>query len=366
MNRIIRICLLCCLMALQLCACDLTRDARRRARMEEKGESEEIEAFRKGIGEQTAVKNLAGNKRIRIGSVNMGMTSEWFAEVMNGIWDASQDLQVSVEMLDSANDIELERKNIQQLVDKGIDALVISPRDSEESIACLKPAIDAGIPIITWNTSVNMDVDSFICVDSNALGGNTGDYLCEYIKTYGLKSVKLFVIDNKNYDVGIARCEGFKDSIKSMIDQNVISIVAEDDAETYDVSYKLTEETLKEHPEISVIWAWNQPSLLGAIEAVKRNDREDILILGTDMSMELAEDMLADDVNLLAVTTQMPYNMGYKAVVTAVKVVKGESVDKTVDIPLFTYKKTDRELVERYLQAHQGLSHWGGGNGNEQ
>ncbi len=325
------------------------------------------EGFEKRVAEFKAdMKKPSGQKKndnsgIHIGSVNMGMTSEWFAEVMNGIWDSAKDSGVKVTMLDSDGSLEKEKENILNLVDQGIDALVISPRDSEDSIANLKPVIDAGIPIITWNTSVNMDIESFVCVDSKALGGNTGDYLCEYIKTYGLSDVKLIIIDNRNYDVGIARCDGFKEAIKSMVEQNIISVVAEQDAETFGPAVETVKKLLKEHPEATAIWAWNQPSVLGTIEAVRQSGREDILIMGTDMSMELAKDMLDDEVNLLAITTQMPYNMGYKAVETAVRVVNGETVDKNVVIPLFTYKKSDKELVERYLQVHEKLVDWNGG-----
>ncbi len=350
--------LLCFLVLFQTTACNSQQTI-------SKETAERIKRFESGIGQQNSNFDKSKNEGIRLGSVNMGMTSEWFAEVMNGIWDASSDMGVEVEMLDSANDLDLERQNIKHLVDEGIDALVISPRDAKDSIKNLKPAIDAGIPIITWNTNVNMDVDSFVCVDSNALGANTGDYLCEYIKTYDLKDVKLIIIDNKNYDVGIARCEGFKKSIKNMVDQNIISIVAEDDAETLDTAIELSENLLKEHPEANAIWGWNQPAVLGAIEAVKKTGRKDILIMGTDMSMELAKDMKEDDIQLLAITTQMPYNMGYKAVVTAVRAVNGEPVDKTVFIPLFTYKKTNTALVDRYILTHKNLIEWNGGNSND-
>ena len=308
----------------------------------------------------------SANTGLRIGSVNMGMNGEWFSEAMNGIWDAAQDLGATAMMLDSEGSMEKEKENIRRLVEDGIDALVISPRDSNESIEALQPAVDAGIPIVTWNTSVNMDITSFVCVDSNALGGDTGDYLCEYIKTYGLDEINLVVVDNKNYDVGVARCEGFTSSIKTMVDQGIIHIVAQDDAETFDSSVELITGLVNEHPEINAVWVWNQPALLGAVEAVRQTGRTDILVMGADMSMELAHDMLGSDVNLLSITTQMPYNMGYKAVVTAAEAAMGKTVDKTVLIPLFTYTKNDRELVERYITAHQGLIEWKGGQWYEE
>ena len=302
------------------------------------------------------------NEGICIGSVNMGMNGEWYSEAMNGIWDAGQDLGVTVKMLDSDGSLDKEREHIRRLVDDGIDALVISTRDYNDSIESLQPAIDAGIPIITWNTSAGTDaVTSFVCVDSNALGGDTGDYLCEYIKTYDLKDVNLIIIGNLNYDVGVARCDGFKDSIKNMVDQGIVTIVAEDYADTFESGEELATQLLDEHPEANAIWVWMQPALLGTIEAVRNTGRTDVLVMGADMSMELAQDMLDNDVNLLAITTQMPYNMGYKAVVTAVKAVHGEDVDKNVFIPLFTYTKNDRDLIERYLKAHENLVEFEGG-----
>ena len=305
--------------------------------------------------------DLSANVGIRIGSVNMGMNGEWYSEVMNGIKDAAEDLGATAMMLDSAGSLEKERENIRRLVDEGIDALVISPRDSTESIETLQPAVDAGIPIITWNTNVNMDVTSFVCVDSTALGGDTGDYLCEYIKTYGLTDINLVIVDNKTYDVGVARCDGFKAAVKTMVDRRIINIVDEYDAETFDAGEERMTECLKQHPEMNAVWVWNQPSLLGTIEAIRKADRTDIMVMGADMSMDLAHDMLGDEVNLLSVTTQMPYNMGYKSVAAAIDAVQGKPVDKTIVIPLFTYTKNDRELVERYIKAHQDLIEWKGG-----
>ncbi len=321
---------------------------------------EEVAAFLSDVPDN-AEKESTDQEEYFIGSVNMGMNGEWFSEVMNGIWNAGQDLGVRVKMLDSAGSLETERENIRSLVEEGIDALVISPRDSTDSIENLQPAVDAKIPIITWNTSVNMDVTSFVCVDSEALGADTGDYLCEYMKTYGLTDVRLIIIDNRNYDVGIARCEGFRQSIKGMVDQKKIQVVAEADAETFEAGEALMKKLLKKHPEANAVWVWNQPTFLGTIEAIREAERDDMLILGTDMSMELAADMLGDDINLLAVTTQMPYNMGYKAVVTAVRALRGEDVDPAVFIPLATYKKEDAAMLHRYLEAHLDLVEWKGG-----
>ena len=110
---------------------------------------------------------------------------------------------------------------------------------------------------------------------------------------------------------------------------------------------------LKEHDNAAMLWAWNQSSLLGAVDAVKKSGKNDIIIMGTDMSMELANDMLGNEVKLQAVTTQLPYNMGYKAVVNAVKAAKGEKVESKVLIPLDTIVKSDAAAVNQYIENHK-------------
>ena len=299
--------------------------------------------------------DTVANSKIVIGSVNMGMNGEWFSEVMNGIRSAGSDLNVKLEMLDSESDLEKEKAHIKTLVDKGVDAIIISPIDSTVSAESLKIAKDKKIPIITWNTTVNTDVTEAVIVDSNALGGDTGNYMVEYIKTNNLKNVNLYLLINKSYDVGVARCDGFRSSIEELVDEGIINIVGEGDAETLDAGVELTGEALKAHPDINMIWAWNQGALLGAIQKVKDAKRSDIVVMGTDMSMSLAEDMLNDEVDLQAITTQLPYNMGYMAVLNAVNAVNKKEVDKKVIVPLSTIIKSEPDKINQYIENHKDL-----------
>lgn len=314
---------------------------------------EQVKEFNASI-EKVSSDNAA-NSNIVIGSVNMGMNGEWFSEVMNGIRNAGSDLNVKLEMLDSESDLEKEKAHISALVEKGVDALIISPIDSNVSAQSLQMAKDANIPIITWNTTVNMDVTESVCVDSEALGGDTGNYMVEYIKTNNLKNVNLYLLTNTSYDIGIARCDGFKNAIADLVDEKTIKIVGEDDAETLDVGVEATAAALKANSDINMIWAWNQASLLGAIQAVKESGRNDIVVMGTDMSMALAEDMMGDDVNLQAITTQLPYNMGYMAVVNAVKAANNEEIEKKVIIPLSTIVKSEPDKITQYIENHKDL-----------
>lgn len=296
------------------------------------------------------------NADITIGSVIMNNSGEWFAEVMKGQEDAAKDLGVEFSIVSSDNEISKESDNVATFLAQQVDALVISPLSTDGSIAAVESAtIDSGIPVVTWNTTVDTDVTSHVGVVPSELGGNTGKYAAEYIKKNFPDGCKLAIIGDSNYEIGIERCDGFKDALKELIDDGTVEIVNEQDAELQEEGLDITEQILTANPDVQMIWCWNQVSLLGCAAGLENAQRSDIVLMGTDMSVELAKDMLGDPITLQAITTQMPYEMGYTAVENAVKAVKGTDVEKEIMIPTYTYTKENLDEIQTYIDEHQDL-----------
>lgn len=296
--------------------------------------------------------DLVGNDQLVIGSITMISGGEWYGEVLSGIKTASEDLGVTLIQEDSASDLKLEEQQIQKFIDDKVDAIVICPITADKTGERLLEAERAGIPVVTWNTVVDADITAEVCVDPSALGGATGDYLVEYIRTYDLSGLKVGMITNESYTIGVARCDGFREAVKPLEEDGSITIVSEMLAETTEETNITVKEMLSKHSDLDIIWCWNQTSLLECINVAKEMGKSDLIILGTDMSMSIAQDMLSDSINVVAVTTQLPYNLGYKAVVNAVRASKGQAVDKTIMIPTFTYINSDTDDLEQYIESH--------------
>ena len=116
------------------------------------------------------------------------------------------------------------------------------------------------------------------------------------------------------------------------------------------------ESILTAHPEVNVIWAANEGGTVGAVNAVKAHGSAGkVVVFGTDMSEQLADFLLADDNVLQAVTAQKPYDMGSMAVQTAVKVLKGEPVEKKVLLPGVLYSRSDLAAVKAIKAQLQEL-----------
>ena len=303
------------------------------------------------VSSAQAKDNKSSGDKLEIGSVIMNTSGEWFAEVIQGMEGAAKKLDVSLSIVSSDNEVSKESDNVSTFVAEQVDALCISPLSTDASAAAIESAKEAGIPVINWNTTVDTDTDGFVGVSNNKLGGMTGEYVAEYVKENFPEGCKMALLTNSSYEVGVERCKGFEDAVKGV---KGLEIVASQDAESQEEGLDITEQILTANPDIDLIWAWNQTSLLGCVAALQNAGNKDIVVMGTDMSVELAKDMLGDDVKLQAITTQMPYDIGYTAVENAVKAAKGEDIEKETLVPLKTYAKDQTDELETYIEEHKG------------
>jgi len=287
------------------------------------------------------------DKKIEIGAILLDTKQEWFAEVIKGMKKAGEDLNVSLKIMSSDSDVAKEANLIDNYIAQQLDAISISPQSDEASIPAVERAVRAGIPVITWNSKVETPESKyFIGVDNYDLGAKTGEYAVKFINEKMGGTAKIAIIGTSKYSVGIDRVKGFTDAISKLPG---VEIVAQQDAEFKELSLSVTESILEAHPEIEMIWCWNQGALLGSLAALNGKGTTNIKLMGTDMSIDLARNMMEPNSFLCAVTTQQPFKIGYTSIQEAVDVVKTGSTDNEILIPLKTYTLDDLPEVQKYL-----------------
>lgn len=286
-------------------------------------------------------------EKVKVGSVILNTSGEWFSEVINGMKDAAADLDVDLQIASAENDVSKEADQLDNFIAQGVDAVCVSPQNSTASIPAFERVVAAGIPIVAWNTDVESEKSKyFVGVDNYSLGSQTGEYAVKYINENMGGKAKVAVIGIHKYEIGMDRVNGFLDAIKN---EPGIEVIANQDAELKEEGMTITENILQAHPEIDLIWAWNQTSMEGAVAALLGGKRVDIPVMGTDMSVDIAKHMLADNAFLAAVTTQQPYEIGYTAVKNAAELARSGNVDSEVLVPLMTYTIDDKDAVQQYV-----------------
>ncbi len=295
----------------------------------------------------------AGEKILNIGAILLDVRHEWFVEVIEGMKAAEKDLGVKVTILSSDSDVAKESDTIDNLIAQGYDAITMSPQNDEASIPAFERALAAGIPVVPWNSKVASEESKyFVGVDNYSLGANTGKYAAKFINDRLGGKAKVAIVGNTLYSVGRDRVKGFMDEMAKLPG---VEIVANQDAEFKETGMAVTESVLEAHPDTQIVWCWNQGALLGALAALYGKGNTEIILMGTDMSVDLARAMLEPNAFLNAVTTQQPYDLGYQAVKAAVDLANGKQIPGEILVPVMTYTLDDKPEIQKYLDDRKYL-----------
>jgi putative multiple sugar transport system substrate-binding protein len=95
--------------------------------------------------------------------------------------EALADTDYSVEILFSQGSSASEKANVESLLTKGIDVLIICPHDGDAAAAAAEAAAAEGVTVISYDRLITGTdaVDYYVTFDSIAVGAAQGQYLVE-------------------------------------------------------------------------------------------------------------------------------------------------------------------------------------------
>ncbi|MCY3668856.1 MAG: substrate-binding domain-containing protein [Gemmatimonadetes bacterium] len=265
-------------------------------------------------------------KKLKIAGI-VFQEDQFFRLIQFGMQDAADKAGVELLLANSANKPDKEIQLVNTYIARGVDAIVISPLSAKASATALQRAKDAGIAVVTYNTTVEGDIPvTYIESDQGDLGRQTGLVARRYIEEQlgGQAKIATLAFKSQLAEQSDARRNGFVEVVGQLPG---VEFVAEQDAWLPEMALKKAGDILTAHPEIDIIWSANEGGTVGSVMAVKNAGREGkVVVFGTDASQQLVEFMLAEDNILQALTTQTPFELGTKAMELAVAALKGQEV----------------------------------------
>jgi ABC-type sugar transport system substrate-binding protein len=293
-------------------------------------------------------------KDITLGAVQMTAETEWFRTIELGIRAAANKAGAKVLVGNARAQVDTEAQIVDNFVARGVDAIIISALNPISSVPALKRAVGNGVKLVDYNTTIDSPImTTFVGVDNTELGAQMGRYIADYVKDKMSGNAKIALITIPKYEAGRQRREAF---VKEVTTVPGVSIVAEQEGEFPDPAANKVETILEGHPETQLIWAANEGGLVGAITAARSREGK-VKICGTDMSLQVARALLDPKSGVIAVSTQDPYNIGYKSAEFAIAKVKGEQTPATVLVPLQLFTADKPDDVKTYVGKYEALAH---------
>lgn len=278
-----------------------------------------------GSGAQTA-----GSTRYKVALVAKSTQTDFWKAVFVGAEAAATEynMDLTIDGPDTEEDYETQNQMIADAVANGAQALVFSAIDYDANAPAIEAAAGQGVKIVVIDSAVNSQkVATYIGTDNYSAGqmaaqaalrGATGD-------------LKVGIV---NYDINSANGQ---DRERGAVD----TFAESGRAEVVATIHTLAEATsaradtlamLQAHPEINVLLAFNEPTSVGAAQAVEELQLQDSLcMVAFDSNLETVDALQTGVVDALVI--QNTYEMGYFGVQSAYKLLAGQrnDVEKHVD-----------------------------------
>ena len=221
-----------------------------------------------------------------------------------------------------------------------LDALVILPFTSEELTGPVEQVASGGtfITVVDRGLADPSIQDLYVAGDNVAVGANTAEWLVDKLGGEG----EIVVLRGIPTVIDDERIEGFR----GVIDQTDIEILDIQYANwNQDEAFTLMQDYLGKYPNIDAVWANDDDMLLGVLEAVDMNGRDDVkYALGGNGMKQVIEMVKAGD-ERTPISTPYPPSMIASAMYMTAAQFAGQAPMRgsfKLDAPLITPENADQ------------------------
>lgn len=250
--------------------------------------------------------------------------TEFWLSVFAGAEAAATEYNIELSIIgpDTEEDYEAQNQMVADAVEAGAEALVFSAIDYENNASAIDAAAQAGLKIVAIDSNVDSTaVSTYIGTDNYAAGQMAAQAALDRVSG----PMKVGII---NYDISSAngqeRERGAVDTFTQSGRAEIVSVIntlAEAEQAQSD-----TAALLKKYPQINVLLAFNEPTSVGAAQAVEAlNLSSQVFLVGFDSNVATVDGLQEGSVDALIV--QNPYAMGYLGVESAYNLLSGHSSD---------------------------------------
>ncbi len=250
----------------------------------------------------------------------MTMNNPFYKIINNEILKVVEKNNDTLITLDPELDVDKQNEQIYKFIDQKVDGIFINPIDFEQIEPALQAAKRANIPVIIIDAPVSDEslVNCTIVSDNYDAGVQCAKDMMER-----LDSANIVLLKHTTAKSAKERIEGFLSVIDNNEKYKVIN-EAECDGQL-EIAMPKMQEIIEETPDIDVVMALNDPSALGALAALEKNNKNDVMVYGIDGTLEIKA-LIGRNQMIVGTVAQSPIKMGQIAVENMYNILNGKKI----------------------------------------
>lgn len=298
-------------------------------------------AFAGGAGEKER-----GGEKILLGFSHVAMNCPYYLAMDKAAKDTAEALGVDIIVLNAEEDISKQIADIESLMVKGIDGLIVNSTTEYGTMPVIKKTKSMGIPVVAIDRNLYGDYLAYVGIDQWKAGELQGGFISKELLPDGGNIV--MIIGDPGCPASIGRGNGMLNVLEqSGKNYEVLA--------TYKASYnqmlgmqKMEEAMAAFGDKIDLVYCANDSMALGALAALQEAGMTDVMVCGIDGQKEAYEEIKKGgqykstvinnswDITQIAVNLLVDYLEKGKEpeerdVITGTILVNAENVDKYFD-----------------------------------
>lgn len=283
----------------------------------------------------------AQQKTYVVGFAQDNMANDWRAAQVRAVQKAlAKHKNISFLHTDAAGNTAKNVLDVEDLIDQGIDVLVISPRDAKVMSPAIARAYRQGIAVVLLTRGmIGEDYTTFISPDDATIARQAADYMAEILNGKG----RILVLQGlPTASTAIKRTEGFVAALKAHPGLKIMAVKPANYLRAEAV--KVVQAALEQGQKFDAIYAQSDSMAAGARLALKAAgiDPASVPVVGIDYIPE-ARDAIRSGVQAASFTYP---TCGREAADVVVKILNGESVPRAIEVPSVRVTRDNVDAVD--------------------
>ncbi len=275
------------------------------------------------------------------GFTGIDMENPYFITLESAVRESVENAGDTMITKDPASDPELQKTQIQELIDEGIDAIFLCPVDWEAITESLEALKEADVKIINVDTQVKeMDyVDAYIGSDNHEAGYICGEDLIMKCPDGG----KIAILECPTQNSINERITGFEEALARA--EKGFEVVARSDTNgEFEKALEAAETIVKEHSDVVAIMCGNDQLAVAAKTAVNLAELKQVIIYGVDGSPDIKKELKKADGQIAGTAAQSPISLGKTAAKVAMDMLNEKEFERETYEEVFMINKDNVDM----------------------
>jgi ribose transport system substrate-binding protein len=250
---------------------------------------------------------------MKIGASFQEINNPYFVTMKAALEDATKSIGAELLVTDARHDVSKQLSDIEDMLQKGIDILIINPTDSVGVQSAVKQAHEKGVVVVAVDAQADGPLDSFV----GSKNYDAGVQACEYLA--------------KNVVPILERVRGCKDALAKHPDIKIVSI--QNGKQERDQALSVTENMLQAQPNLKGLFSVNDNGSLGALAAIDSSGM-DVKLTSVDGSPDAIKEIQKPGSKFIATSAQYPRDQVRLALGIALAKKWGSQVPKAIPVDI--------------------------------